>query len=259
MTVNLEKELLKQNKSVVNAKDLLVLKEYEKIGSIPDGKEVLHRLGMWQNMQEAENRLTYEKETNLQISKFNPDRVFHQSQIKKVCDKYYLRFLPSSLYNGTIDPQLPNKVTTFEIAYGISQYANYYVMAPASSFKLEPEPKDPLFFYKINDSYYYLVHKWGNDLNILRRILPILASKVFFWFTIILAATYVLYEFFSHYGYADSVKETALTKAIVSWVFGYVIEFIAAFVITAIFCVATGWDELNFRFIKKNKWTSQYL
>ena len=42
--------------------------------------------------------------------------------------------------------------------------------APSKLFKLE-NADDPLLFAPIGNGYYYLVHKWGNDLNPFRRLL----------------------------------------------------------------------------------------
>jgi len=41
-------------------------------------------------------------------------------------------------------------------------------MAPSKLFKLK-NPDDPLLFAPIGNGYYYLIHKWGNDLHPLRR------------------------------------------------------------------------------------------
>ncbi len=43
-------------------------------------------------------------------------------------------------------------------------------MAPSKLFKLN-KTDDPLLFVPIGNNYYYLIHKWGNDLNPFRKIL----------------------------------------------------------------------------------------
>lgn len=58
---------------------------------------------------------------------------------------------------------------------------NFYILAPENMFSLERKKyvtkaelrkeEDPIIFFKINDSYYRMIHKWGNDLSIFRRIL----------------------------------------------------------------------------------------
>lgn len=57
----------------------------------------------------------------------------------------------------------------------------YYIAAPASSFELQQKPKDPLCFAPIGvDGYYYLVHQWGNDLSIFRRLRGLFPIHEFF-------------------------------------------------------------------------------
>ena len=43
-------------------------------------------------------------------------------------------------------------------------------MAPSKLFRLKTK-EDPLLFVPIGNSYYYLVHKWGDDLKSYRKIL----------------------------------------------------------------------------------------
>ena len=43
-------------------------------------------------------------------------------------------------------------------------------IAPSKLFKLE-DKDDPLLFAPIGNGYYYLIHKWGNDLHPLRKAL----------------------------------------------------------------------------------------
>jgi len=44
------------------------------------------------------------------------------------------------------------------------------VMAPSSRFKLCDSEVDPLLFVPLGNDWYYLVHKWGNDLSRWRSI-----------------------------------------------------------------------------------------
>lgn len=178
MKVNLEKELIRQNRKIAAPAELLLINEYDRLGSEIADDAVLNRIGL--NSAVKEGQKLKERFGNLeqQTRKFNPERVFHISQIEALCHKYYLRFLPASRFRGAIDNKLPGQIAQVEIAYKIEcDQANTFIVAPASSFKLEQRPKDPLLFYRINDEYYYLIHKWGNDLNIFRRILPMFTYK----------------------------------------------------------------------------------
>jgi hypothetical protein len=182
-TINLESELLKTNKTVVSADELLFVKEYEKVGHID--ASALERVGI-STVSDGKNIVTKNKKFFDDVKNFDQSRVFHISQIKEICLKYNLRFLHSSLYKGTIDEQLILKIGQFELAHNKELYSksvfnnnrkdyvyddanNSFIIAPKDSFKLLEKPIDPLFFYKINDEYFYLIHKWGNDLSLFRK------------------------------------------------------------------------------------------
>jgi hypothetical protein len=44
----------------------------------------------------------------------------------------------------------------------------FKVLAPSKLFKLA-DKDDPVLFAPIGNGYYYLIHKWGNDLHPLRK------------------------------------------------------------------------------------------
>ena len=44
------------------------------------------------------------------------------------------------------------------------------MMAPSSLFQLE-NYDDPLMFASLGNDYFYLIHKWGNDLSFFRKIM----------------------------------------------------------------------------------------
>lgn len=222
MTINLEKELIKANRKLMTPQELLVVREYEKNPEFYND-DTLARIGLAANLAHGKGIKEKVSAFKKQTEKFKQERVFHISQIEEVCNKYCLRFLPSSMYKGTIDKELPFKISNFEAAYEVKcqcdedqnsfrfsfptfeQVVNHetgltelrvsypegykdpvqntFIAAPASSFKLQERPKDPLFFYKINEEYYYLIHKWGNDLNVFRRFMGVMASP-YQWFGI---------------------------------------------------------------------------
>ncbi|MEX0315336.1 MAG: hypothetical protein AB3N18_14260, partial [Allomuricauda sp.] len=51
-----------------------------------------------------------------------------------------------------------------------TQLKGFKIMAPSKLFKLE-DKDDPLLFAPIGNDYFYLIHKWGNDLHPFRKIL----------------------------------------------------------------------------------------
>lgn len=95
-------------------------------------------------------------------------RIYHIEQIKKICIDYRLRFLDSSYFKSKIPPSALAEIKEMEKAHGI-EMKGYKIMAPSRLFKLE-DKDDPLLFAPIGNNYYYLVHKWGNDLHPLRRV-----------------------------------------------------------------------------------------
>ncbi len=189
-TINLEKKLEQSKKESISIpNELLLIKEYETFAELSKDK-TLERLGLSINIQQGEKIFSSYRKSKEETSNFNQENVYHISQIKKLCLRYYLRFLPTEFYKGTIDKELPSRVNNFELAYGLECTSkNTFIMAPADSLRLEPEPKDPLFFYRINDEYFYLIHKWGGDLNCTGVIKSILSSATLTAIIIILASS----------------------------------------------------------------------
>lgn len=117
----------------------------------------------------------YSKTTTLE-----DNSIFSLDEIRKICIKYHLRFLPINYFKGKIDNTvlefLRHKNIKAEYYIGWERDCkNLFVAAPASSFKLSKRPlTDPLLFEKLNKNgveYYKLLHKWGGDISILRKIL----------------------------------------------------------------------------------------
>lgn len=182
-TVNLEKQLIKQNKKVLLPSELLAIKEYERLGEDFCENDILKRLGI--NSSAISGRYFKSKKSEVEriLSKYDKSRVFHITQIESLCEKYYLRFLSARHFKGTVDSGLASKVSTFEVANGVTcTESNCKIVAPASSFNLEVRPKDPLFFYNLGNDYWYLIHKWGNDLSIFRRGYSLLCNAYISYF-----------------------------------------------------------------------------
>ena len=185
LKVNLENKLLKENEKV-DAGELLLVNEYVENTALTDN-QILSRLGMTSNLIKGRSIKEKKDATEAEINKYDRNRVFHISQIESICKKYRLKFLNVQYYKGKIDGDLATKISTFEIAHGNRvECNNSFIAAPANSFKLERRPKDPLFFVRIKDDYYYLVHKWGKDLNILRRIFSSLRTRLSVFLTLVI-------------------------------------------------------------------------
>lgn len=257
LTVNLEKELLKQNAIIHTPEELLEIKEYERLGNDVCESEVLSRVGLNRSAMagfgEKEQRIKGEES----IQKYNRERVFHRSQIEALCKKYHLRFLRSDYYSGAIDSELAGKISTYEVAYDETcTHENTFIAAPKSAFTLEAKPKDPLFFKGIgriryqHHEYYYLIHKWGSDLSIFRRCLHWLSSP---FLVPIIYLAFCIWFFVSTIEWEQSIM------------FNIIGVFVAIVVAAGIFVAMIAIknlikdkDDWTIRIVPKNNWESFY-
>lgn len=254
MKVNLEEKLIKENQELISDFDLLKIREYQAAPELVSNN-ALERVGLNRVIKEGKQIQDNADQLKRQTLKYNQERVFHISQIESIAKKYHLRFLNSQLYNGSVDSELAIKITTFETAYdvicqshnGYSCGTNTYIMAPARSFALEKKPKDPLFFYQINTEYYYLVHKWGNDLSIFRRLFGVLSSHTFSFFSLASIPAVCIYLMC-----ALNLGEGAFAASLIALVFSTV-GIIILYIFTSIE------NERVFSWIDKDNWDSQYL
>lgn len=95
------------------------------------------------------------------------DRVFHLSQIKKICIDYRLRFLDTKFFKGDYPYEVMSKINKLESEHNI-KLEGFKIVAPSKLFVLK-KADDPLLFVPISNGYYYLIHKWGRDLYPLRK------------------------------------------------------------------------------------------
>ncbi|MCM8568112.1 hypothetical protein NE848_01910 [Gramella jeungdoensis] len=156
---NIEHQLLKvRNKSITEDHILeevgLIFRDTEK-----KDKEVLDEINHGSNVARND---------------FNPDlldpgKVFHLDQIYRICVNYRLRFLDSKLFKGEIPYEALIKIKELEKQH-ITALKGFKIVAPSHLFKLE-NADDPLLFAPIGNDYYYLIHKWGNDLHPLRKLI----------------------------------------------------------------------------------------
>ena len=96
-------------------------------------------------------------------------RIFHRDTIKKICIDYRLRFLDLDYFKGDIPVEAIESIQALEQAHN-TELQNMKIVAPSKLFKLK-NADDPLLFVPIGNQYYYLIHKWGNDLHPLRKLL----------------------------------------------------------------------------------------
>ena len=116
------------------------------------------------------------------------DKIYHLEQIKKVSIDYRLRFLDIKYFKGSLPSSAHEAIDVIEKKHN-TVLSDFKIMAPSVLFRLESKD-DPLLFVPIGNNYFYLVHKWGNDLNPFRKLLMwpfknvwnlLLAIFVFSW------------------------------------------------------------------------------
>lgn len=108
-------------------------------------------------------------QNNFIFDHLETERIFHIDQIKTICIDYRLRFLDSKYFKGEIPKSAIKKVKSLEKLHQ-TQLQGFKIMAPSKLFKLA-DKDDPLLFAPIGNDYFYLIHKWGDDLHPLRKIL----------------------------------------------------------------------------------------
>lgn len=97
------------------------------------------------------------------------ENIYHIEQIKNICIDYRLRFLDAKYFKGAIPQGAISKIKQLEKDHNI-EIKGFKVMAPSRLFKLA-DKDDPLLFAPLGNGYFYLIHKWGNDLHPLRKLL----------------------------------------------------------------------------------------
>ena len=141
--------------------------------------------------QEIKEKLKSKSSTNVNKFEFDlleTDKIFHINQIKKVSIDYRLRFLDSSLFKNEIPEEAITKISDLEKSHN-TNLEGFKIIAPSKAFQLI-NYDDPLLFAPIGNDYYYLIHKWGNDLVWYRKlmVLPFKNLKNFVYFCGIISA-----------------------------------------------------------------------
>lgn len=174
---NLVSELLYERNKLVKEEELL--QEVKSILERNDAERMVIR-----------NTLQSKSSTNVNVFVFDhleTDKIFHLSQIKNVCIDYRLRFLDSYLFKNTIPEEAVTNIRNLEKTHK-TKLEGFKIMAPSKAFNLISYD-DPLLFAPLGNDYYYLIHKWGNDLNWYRKIsvMPFKSTAVFVLFCLILS------------------------------------------------------------------------
>ena len=154
------------------------------------------------------------------------NRIFHISDIQKICIDYRLRFLSTSYFKAEIPYDAVMAIRKLENEHN-THLTGFRIIAPARLFKLE-NADDPLLMAPLGNDYYYLVHKWGNDLHPFRKLLmwPFkqLENFIFSMFLLSLAITYIIPKgIFAHGGQQTTIEFFMILFFVFKWVGGLAI------------------------------------
>ncbi|WP_324719427.1 hypothetical protein [Salinimicrobium sp. HB62] len=152
--------------------ELLREKEMKEQEVLEEVKRILER-----EITSEENILSRISETDPEKDVANPlifdllesNRIFHLSQIKKICIDYRLRFLYTRYFKGDLPQEALAAIEALEKQHKI-RIKGAKMLAPAKYFRLE-NADDPMLFAPLGNNYYFLVHKWGTDMHPLRKVL----------------------------------------------------------------------------------------
>lgn len=180
-SVNIEKALKKERQYLQKNTDKELLDEVNEIllQSKKEDQAILNRLN-GSNFSEQEF-----------YAQFEQDKIYSISEIKRVCEKYRLRFLDSKYFKGEIPYQAISQIKQIEKKNKI-EFSSFKIIAPAGLFKLEDAHQDPLLFASIGNGNYYLIHKWGNDLSWHRKVLSYPLRNLYSFFTSIFVLSAIL-------------------------------------------------------------------
>ncbi len=109
-----------------------------------------------------------ENTNQFHIDLVNRNAIFHIDQIQKLCIDYRLRFLDTSFFKGDYPEETITKIHELERIHD-THLEGFKIVAPSVLFRLK-KADDPLLFAPMGNGYYYLIHKWGNDIHPLRKL-----------------------------------------------------------------------------------------
>jgi hypothetical protein len=157
---NLHEKLNRERRNQIGSPETVLNQVYE----IFEDVKIAHKR-IESNLSQKNNT----RENCFDIDLLEASNIYHIDQIKKVCIDYRLRFLNTKFFKGKIPTEAISKINELEHKHK-SELSGFKIIAPSKMFKLE-DKDDPILFAPIGNGYYYLIHKWGNDLHPLRKLL----------------------------------------------------------------------------------------
>lgn len=180
------------------------------------------------------------------------NKVYNEEQIKELCIKFRLRFLPSEYYKGTLPYEAVSAIKAFEKEFNPAD-AKYLIVAPAEFFQLKDHYADPLLFAQLGNGNYYLLHQWGKDFKPYSQVLfyPFRNEKALGKSAIAVAFVVTLLLFGANVLSADTYETPAL------WVFNYVCLFCV--LSSFIFVGGLIYGLVSFKDLSRDTWNSKYF
>ena len=157
--VNLFEELLREKSKQVGSNELKSL--LKNIWEKEDSKNERIVRSLNDKNKDNFNKMKFEY--------METKNIFHVDTIKNICVRYRLRFLDSNLFKGDYPSNITKVINNIEKKHDTT-LNNFMIMAPSKLFKIK-SPDDPILFVPIGNEYYYLIHKWGEEFNSLRKLL----------------------------------------------------------------------------------------
>lgn len=183
---NKKKELKKESLVEKETSPTLLLAETNEVRET----EALRTMGLIPEIEEHVEDRGKEIIRNRLEQKY--ETLYSGEEIKELCMKYGLRFLPTKHFKGPLKEDLGEKILEFNESENknstLSSFEaqNYFILAPREAFsrKRSSLKTDPILFYKVDDGdrgttsrddhkkekYYTIVYEWGNKFNIWRMI-----------------------------------------------------------------------------------------
>ncbi|AKA36532.1 hypothetical protein [Flagellimonas lutaonensis] len=148
----------------------LSLKQVNQNSLLDEVYQLLHEEDLKdQRIEKNISTASEQKANKFDFDLLQTENIYHIEQIKNICIDYRLRFLDAKYFKGVIPQSAVSKIKQLEKDHGI-EIKGFKIMAPSRLFKLQ-DKDDPLLFAPLGNGYFYLIHKWGNDLHPLRKLL----------------------------------------------------------------------------------------
>lgn len=136
---------------------------------VQEAYSILEQEGKQDELVQAAIRSNLKVRTN-DLFAVDPARVFSLEDIRGICIRYRLRFLPSGRFRGAIPHEAVHAVRHLEARAGHPVHG-FMVMAPAKRFQLCDCDADPMLFVPLADGTFYLAHQWGREIGLWRAAL----------------------------------------------------------------------------------------